>query len=114
MDEAQQEIGHRAPCFLPDGKHFLFFAHNSRREKHAVYVASLDSKQERKRLFYSPTAAVYAPPGYLLFTRDDTLMAQPFDVEEMELTGEPVALAKPVIWEERFGRAAFSVSQSGS
>jgi hypothetical protein len=47
------------------------------------------------------TSAVYIPPinsghHYLLFARDQTLMAQPFDAAKGELSGDSVAVAQPV------------------
>ena len=35
----------------------------------------------------------YAPPGYLLFARDKTLVAQPFDAKALKITGEPTESA---------------------
>ena len=48
------------------------------RSKNAIYVADLESKQQRRLLDVSSNAA-YAPPGFLLFVRERTLMAQSFD-----------------------------------
>jgi Tol biopolymer transport system component len=60
------------------------------------------------------TSAAYAPPGYLLFLRDRTLMAQSFDADRLELTGEPFPVAEQV---DRLGQgeryALFSVSETG-
>ncbi len=54
----------------------------------------------------------YAPPGYLLFVRDRTLVAQPFDAKAMKTTGEPVPLAEQ-IGTDAVGLARFSVSRDG-
>jgi Tol biopolymer transport system component len=42
------------------------------------------------------TSAVYAPPGYLLFVNGYTLMAQAFDAERLEVSGQPVFVAEHV------------------
>ena len=42
------------------------------------------------------TSAVYAPPGYVLFVDKDTLMAQAFDAERLELKGQPFFVAEHV------------------
>src|SRR5262249_8234151 len=92
LDSAQGEAGHRRPWFLPDGKHFLYIAMNTVPERSAIYLASVDSK-ERKRLVSSQQNAIYAPTaaasgkGHVLFLREDTLMAQPFDEERLDLAG---------------------------
>ena len=54
----------------------------------------------------------YAPPGYLLFARDKTLVAQPFDAKALKTTGEPVPLAEK-IGTDNVGLALFSVSRNG-
>src|SRR5262249_34521791 len=84
----------------------------------SIYVGSLDSK-ERTRLFASQTKAVYAAPGYVLFDREGTVFAQPFDERKLTLTGEPIRLAEGastgsgpnVSTNLRFAR--FAVSQTG-
>ena len=112
LDQSNFETSHRWPYFLPDGRHFLFFVRSGRVENSGVYVGSLDSK-ETKRLLPSAIGAAYAPPGFLLFLRIDTLMAQPFDTDKLELTGEPFPVAEHVAYNPVLGRAAFSVSENG-
>jgi dipeptidyl aminopeptidase/acylaminoacyl peptidase len=59
-------------------------------------VASVDDPGNIGRLVaHTHSSAVYAD-GYLLYLRENTLMAQPFDVGRLETTGEPVAVAQGV------------------
>ena len=95
LDQSRQETWHRMPYFLPDGKHFLYVANSARREDSGVYVRALDSN-ETKRLVASNTNAVYAPPGYLFFIRENTLMAQRFDATTLTLSGESQPLVEQV------------------
>jgi eukaryotic-like serine/threonine-protein kinase len=83
FDRQRGEFLHGAPSFLPDGNHFLFFAASQRS---GVYAGSLDS-QDVTFVLRSEANAVYAPPGYLLFLRGSTLMAQPFDADRLAVTG---------------------------
>jgi Tol biopolymer transport system component len=93
--QLQKDQGsHRYPQFLPDGRHFLYFA-LGKPEVSGVYVGSLDSI-ESKRIVSAEAQAVYAPPGYLLFLQQGTLLAQPFDLRKLELTGEPRPLAEHI------------------
>ena len=102
------------PSFLPDGRHLLFFSPTpGQPENSEVYVVSLDSGQ-RKRLFTSRSNAVYAPPGYLLFWRETTLLAQTFDAASLELHGSPVAVATSVGFNPISSQTLFSVSHSGT
>ena len=53
-----------------------------------IHVGSLDGS-EPKRLASADTTAVYDPQsGHLLFVRQGTLLAQPFDARALTLTGE--------------------------
>ncbi len=98
LDSARQEVFHRAPHFLPDGRQFLYL--NIGAQGPAIYAASLDSKST-KRILGVLSSAVYAPgesagQGHLLFAREGALMAQPFDVDRLELAGQPFPLAEGV------------------
>jgi Tol biopolymer transport system component len=112
VDASHDEVGHAWPYFLPDGQHFLYLVQNTQPEKSAIYLGLLDSK-ETKRLVQVHSSMAFAPPGYLLFVRDDTLMAQPFDVNRLELTGEQFKLAEQTSRNPVNGRAFFSVSENG-
>jgi Tol biopolymer transport system component len=83
----------RAPWFLPDGRHFLY---SSLRPPNRVQVilASLDSS-EVKPIAETGSNAVYSE-GRLLFLRENTLMAQPFDLKTLATNGEAVPIAERV------------------
>jgi serine/threonine protein kinase len=83
----------RAPWFLPDGRHFLY---SSLRPPNRVQVllASLDSG-EIKTVAETGSNAVYSE-GRLLFLRENTLMAQPFDLKTLATNGEAVPVAERV------------------
>src|SRR5262245_6942781 len=106
---ALNETSHHLPQFLPDGRHFLYLA----QQPNTVYVGSLDTK-ETKRLLSADSAAIYAPPGYLLYVQQGTLMARAFDAGRLELTGEPFRIAEEVRSNVGNGRAAFSISDNGT
>jgi serine/threonine protein kinase len=112
LDQALSEASHRLPWFLPDGRHFLYTAWSTP-EKTAVYLAELDSKT-RRRIVVAVSNAVYSPPGYLLFLRERTLMAQPFDAGKAEITGDPVPVADQIDHSSYIGtQGQFSLSQNG-
>jgi WD40 repeat protein len=99
------------PCFLPDGRHFLFT--ESHENKPYLQVGSLDS-DERRRLTGVASMAQYAAPGYVLYVRDGVLLAQGFDAQALELRGEPRELARDVYFHGPTGTAGFSASQQGT
>jgi DNA-binding winged helix-turn-helix (wHTH) protein/Tol biopolymer transport system component len=94
LDAAKFETAHRWPQYLPDNRHFLFSVASEKPGESGVFVGSLDSKDRVKLL--SENAAVYAPPGYLLFMRGRVLLAQPFDVGSLTLSGKPVPVSDDV------------------
>ena len=98
------------PRFLPDGRRFLFYA-QGRPEGTGVYIGSLD-RGESTRVLESRFAAEYAS-GLLLFLRQGTLLAQPFDAEGSGLSGEAKAVAEGVGFNEISSSGYFSVSQNG-
>lgn len=114
IDPAGRDTTHRWPYFLPDGKHFLYFAASHTDISHAsdaVRVASLDGK-ENKLLLHAHSNAAYAN-GYLLYVRESTLMAQPFDLRQRELTGEAHSVAENVETDTGWWYSVFTVSQNG-
>src|SRR5262249_10085893 len=76
-----------------------------------IYLGSLDSTEQRLILRVDTTPA-YAS-GYLLFVRENTLMAQPFDEKTFQLSGDAVPIAEQVQFDYSLARAAFSASQNG-
>jgi Tol biopolymer transport system component len=112
LDQSRFERVHRWPYFLPDGRHFLYSVGSSQAESGGIYVGSLDAN-ETKRLLPNILNAAYSPPGFLLFLRNETLMAQRFDAEQLQMTGEPFPVAEGVAYNIGISRGAFSVSENG-
>jgi eukaryotic-like serine/threonine-protein kinase len=114
IDASRGDDSHRHPRFLPDGKHFLFVARSTKSgsEGHYVVVASVDGGAE-KVLLRSPAAALYAS-GYLLYLRETTLMARPFDPARLAFTGEGSPVAERILM-PAVGTAVgvFSASENG-
>ena len=113
LDKSRNEYVHAWPHFLPDGRHFLYVAGTSPREKSAVFLGSLDSKPPRLLLDVESSVA-YAPPGHLLYALEGTLVARPFDADSLELTGEAVPVVKQLGFTQGNARAHFSVSETGT
>jgi Tol biopolymer transport system component len=105
------ENSHRWPYFLPDGQHFVFFVRCSKQEFQGFYVGSLGTK-DKKLLLRGAGSVAYADPGYLLFVRDGTLMAQHFDAKGLQMTGESFSVAQQVGYEGNM-QSEFSLSTDG-
>jgi Tol biopolymer transport system component/predicted Ser/Thr protein kinase len=105
-DRSRQERFQLFPHFLPDGHHFLYGSGSSDSNKTGIYLASLGSSQTRL-LVPGTFRAIYAPPGFLIYRRGESLLAQPFDARSLRLTGEPVPIADQV------REGGFSASDNG-
>jgi Tol biopolymer transport system component len=117
LDPAHQDVSHRWPAFLPDGRRFLFYAVSSTSpalsEFSGLYLGSLGSAAVRP-VVGARSRVAYAD-GHLLFMQEGTLMARPFDPGSAEFTGEPVALVEGVTQEANalWGGSLFSASAAG-
>jgi Tol biopolymer transport system component len=67
----------------------------------------------RKEFVVADSNAVYES-GYLLFVRERTLMAQPFDASKIHTTGDAVPIAEQVDYFLGSGLGHFSVSRNGT
>ncbi|MGA2745416.1 MAG: protein kinase [Candidatus Sulfotelmatobacter sp.] len=94
--DGTQHSSHRWPSFLPDGKHFLYLAINHAvAANDAIYYASVDGSVN-KPLFKSQSNAIYAD-GYILFARNEQLLAQAFNPSSGTVSGEPQPLVRGVV-----------------
>ena len=89
------------PAFLPDGLHFLYSTARMRAEQNGIYIASLDGK-EKRRILADASSAVWVPAasgarsGHILFIRENNLMAQPFDAESLQVSGDVFPIAEGI------------------
>jgi serine/threonine protein kinase len=107
-----KENSHRWPQFLPDGNHYLYFAHGTTSADNGIYLTALDSK-ERKLLLRNDSNAIYAAPGQLLFVRDSTLMVQSFNLRSLALEGEAKPIADHVAVNTDTWRGIVTASANG-
>ena len=108
-----REEAHRSASFLPDGRHIVFMADARRTEDHRIKVADLDSG-EVQDLIGAVSNVAFAQPGFILFVRAGSLLAQPFDPKRLRLAGEPVVVGESLTESGATNHHfEFSVSESG-
>ena len=115
FDEDRGDDSHRHPWFLPDGRSFLFLARfpEGNESGQAIMVGSLDGDAPVE-IGRSPAAAAYAS-GHLLYLRESTLMARPFDPSSHEFGGEAVPVVEQVaMLASGTARGVFSASETGT
>lgn len=117
LDTSRQEISHRWPSFLPDGRHFLYTVRTAQPDCAGIYLGSL-ADARGVPVVSEMSNALYANGkdghGYLLYAHGMVLMARPFDARALNFTGPefPIeeisnrALLEPL-------RADFSASDTG-
>jgi len=113
LDSTRHETGHRFPCFLPDGRHFLFSVLPGRQGAIDIDVGSLDSPK-RTRVLSATGGAFYAPPGYLIFVKTEALAAQRFDARRLRLIGDPVSIGDVPAGSNYTGARLATASNNGT
>ena len=112
-DSARGEAGLRFPSFLPDGRHFLYTSMLADSSfKWRVCVGSLDGGAPRV-LVRSESGAIYAEPGWLLYSRRGAIVAQRFDAGVRKLQGDPVVLPDVSLAVNLAGAPLVSASNTG-
>jgi len=109
IDREAGENSHRHPQFLPDGQRFLYLARNvGGPDTHTVKVGSLDGGTDVE-ILRAPVAAAFVD-GRLLYLRDRTLFARPFDAKSLELSGDEQEVVDDVMVIEGAARGVFSAT----
>jgi DNA-binding winged helix-turn-helix (wHTH) protein/Tol biopolymer transport system component len=109
--DRERQTSHQFPNFLPNGRQFLFRVVGSG-DAGGIFLASLDSP-EMRRISAADSRAVYLSSGWLLYLREQVLIAQRFDLAREQLVDEPTVVATSVVTDSVVGTAAFSASASG-
>jgi serine/threonine-protein kinase len=111
-DQVEGRLFLRRP--LPDGRHALctVIVHGDRYQHD---VAVLDTQTGRARtLIEDGDSPHWFPTGHLLFTRHDVLLAAPFDLGSLEVTGGPVAIERGLRAGSVYNGAYFDISSDGT
>ena len=116
LDPSRGAMAHGIPAFLPDGRHFLYVSVGTDPEQSGLFLGSIDKKpeeQQQTRLLAASNALftrMTPGGGALLYLRQSTLVAHPFDPERLTLAGEPVPIAEGV---GNFGALGFFSAAAG-
>ena len=93
VDKTKHEVLHTWPFALGTGRVILFSVITGDATATHIEAVSADTGQ-RRVLADAGTSPLYASTGHLVFYRDGTLMAAPFDPNRLALTGLPVRVAE--------------------
>lgn len=110
------EITHRWPVALPGANAVMFVTSpdaNVNDDYAQIVVERLDT-HERKNLVNGGTFPRYVTTGHIVFYRAGSIMAVPFDLQHLQVTGVPVPLVENVLNPWTAGSAAYAVSGNGT
>jgi serine/threonine protein kinase len=115
LDSSRRETTHRWPFFLPDGKHFLFFARTTttgtQGEGDAIRLGSIDGKTNSIVMNVASNGILAS--GHLLYVRGTSLVAQKFSTSSFEPEGEVTTLVQDIAFDPSISRGLFSASENG-
>ena len=111
VDESKREFAY-GPQMLPGGDTVLFTLASPAWDDAKIVVQSLASGL--RKVLVEGGGGRYVSTGHLLYTREGTLFAAPFDAGRLEVTGGPVALVEGVAVSELEGTVHFSLSTDGT
>jgi eukaryotic-like serine/threonine-protein kinase len=118
VDVTRTKGNQRFPVFLPDGRHFLYLKRDAAAADNGVYVSSLDGSENR-RVLPDVSGIAFAPAshgeraGHILFVRENTLMAAPFDPVAARIAGDVFSVADGVSLNSPSSYLPVTVSASG-
>jgi serine/threonine protein kinase len=113
LDKSRGEGRHFWPCFLPDQRHFLYLAWSPDKHGGTLYAGSLDTKIKKLILEDQHSSVIYAA-GHLIYVKNGSLRAHPFDPIRLEKTGDSfVVESGPIGLTFGTGRACFSATETG-
>ena len=113
VDGSSGELAH-GPHLLPDGDSLLFTLAKGQQWDTARAVVQSLKTGRRTVLLEGATDARYVETGHIVYGHDNTILAAPFDVRRLAMTGGPVALVEGVTQAQASGALQFALSRSGS
>ncbi len=115
LDTDADEGGHYWPQVVPGGKAIFTVLHQGSGVADEGLIESVDLKTgERKVLHRGGAYGRWAPSGHLVYIRENTLFAMPFDIDRMEATGSPSPMVQGVTTNSGNGGSQISFSRTGT
>ena len=98
------------PSFLPDGRRYLYLL---RLLDGGAWIMLGEAGRPARRLLEAHSNVTFVDPGFLVFSREGTLVAQRVNPDDWTPVGESIAVASSVRFFLATGSASFSASRSG-
>jgi serine/threonine-protein kinase len=112
---SDEEVAHRWPQVLPGAHAVLFAAFGTQGGIGASNIVGQRLPSgARKIVLRGAHYARYIRSGHLVYAQGAALLAVPFDVNRLEVTGQPVAIVQGVKAFKLSGASLFDVSDAGT
>ena len=109
---AEGELGHYLPTFLPNGRAVLFHTYTG--DPATMQVAVYNFETDQKTNLFLGTTPQFATSGHLVFWRDGSLWAVAFDLDSLEVSGNPVVVLEGVASISMANLASYSLASNGT
>ncbi|MHC5004183.1 MAG: TolB family protein, partial [Planctomycetota bacterium] len=114
-EDGAAEPSHRNPAVLPDGRGVIFTATADGADwDETVTMLHVFADGSTRRLLDRASHARYVGIGHIVFQRESTLMAAPFDLERLEVTGPEMPMLEGVTAGVGGSPPYFSIADSGT
>jgi len=104
--------GHRFPIWISPGNYLFLSRSTAGTESDRVMIGNVDETGPGQELLAAASNVAVAS-GHLLFIREGTLMARPFDVETVSFLGDATPVSEDVMVISGARLGAFSASETG-
>ena len=108
------EIAHRWPTVLPGGRAVLFAASSGVGWNDARIVVQPLDGGPRQTVVHGGSTPQYISSGHIVFSREGSLFALPFDPVKLAVTGPARPVVNSVLGSNNDGRSQFAVSPTGT
>jgi len=115
LPEDKKSRSHRYPCALPDGHGILFTEATDLSDwDNTSLWAVAEAGGEPRQLATRASHGRYISSGHLVFQREGTLLAAPFDLDRLELRGDPFPVLEGVTDSGGSTPAQFALDDRGT
>ena len=112
IDLSRHERSQRWPCFLPDGKRFIYLSLSGDDVRRAIYLGELGSNSVRQ-IVRADGSAQFVAPDELLFVRKGALYSQRLDPNTLEPNAEALLVEREIGFAPSILYASFSAAPNG-
>jgi serine/threonine-protein kinase len=114
LDSSNGELNHVFPQALPGSRGVLFTVWHANAAAGTMEIAVVDVATGQHEILFPGVFARYSPSGHIVYvSAEGTLLAVPFDLDRLEVSGTPVALVEDVNLQP-FGSIDLAVSDEGT